>query len=108
VYYAPRKPTTETVHITIDTSSTDVVSALPESIVSPRSPSHSVMEPPPSPRPRQLDDGAGEPSMAFVLPYRMIYAVATEDSVLLYDTQQQTPICIVSNLHCATFTDLTW
>jgi chromatin assembly factor 1 subunit B len=108
VYYAPRKPTTETVHITIDTSSTDVVSALPESIVSPRSPSHSVMEPPPSPRPRQLDDGPGEPSMAFVLPYRMIYAVATEDSVLLYDTQQQTPICIVSNLHCATFTDLTW
>merc|ERR1712093_611506 len=48
------------------------------------------------------------PTMAFSLPYRMIYAVATEDSVLMYDTQQQTPLCIVSNLHCATFTDLTW
>lgn len=38
----------------------------------------------------------------------MVYAVATQDSVLLYDTQQKTPICVVSNLHCATFTDLAW
>ncbi|CAK7272306.1 Chromatin assembly factor 1 subunit [Sporothrix epigloea] len=48
------------------------------------------------------------PKSAFALPHRMIYAVATQDSVLLYDTQQQTPICVVSNLHCATFTDLAW
>ena len=48
------------------------------------------------------------PKAAFTLPYRMVYAVATQDSVLLYDTQQQTPISIVSNLHCATFTDLAW
>lgn len=108
VYYAPRKPTTEPVHITIDTSSAEAMSALPESVVSPKSPPHSVMEPPPSPKPKPVDDGSSEPSMAFILPYRMVYAVATEDSVLLYDTQQQTPICIVSNLHCATFTDLTW
>ena len=108
VYYAPRKPTTEPVQITIDTSSGEAMSALPESIVSPRSPPHTDMEPPPSPKPKPLDSSSNEPSMAFVLPYRMVYAVATEDSVLLYDTQQQTPICIVSNLHCATFTDLTW
>ena len=42
------------------------------------------------------------------LPYRMIYAVATQDAILVYDTQQQAPICVVSNLHYATFTDLTW
>ncbi|CAK7230586.1 Chromatin assembly factor 1 subunit [Sporothrix bragantina] len=48
------------------------------------------------------------PKSAFALSHRMIYAVATQDSVLLYDTQQQTPICVVSNLHCATFTDLAW
>ena len=48
------------------------------------------------------------PKATFSLPYRMVYAVATQDSVLLYDTQQQTPLCIVSNLHLATFTDLTW
>lgn len=49
-----------------------------------------------------------DPSAVFALPYRTIYAVATQDSVLLYDTQQTTPLCVVSNLHFATFTDLSW
>lgn len=48
------------------------------------------------------------PPSAFALPYRTVYAVATQDSVLLYDTQQQTPIVVVSNLHFAAFTDLSW
>lgn len=115
IYYTTRTSTSLTKHITIDTSSEDAMPALPDPIV-PKSPSHSVMEPPPavaaSPvtKPLQVETNASTPgpSMAFVLPYRMVYAVATEDSVLLYDTQQQTPLCIVSNLHCATFTDLTW
>lgn len=110
VYYDPRKPVTQTTHITIDTSSVEAMNALPEPIVDSKSPAH--MEPPPSPKPKTLgddsQDSAQGTAMAFALPYRMIYAVATEDSVLLYDTQQQTPICVVSNLHCATFTDLTW
>jgi chromatin assembly factor 1 subunit B len=38
----------------------------------------------------------------------MIYAVATQDAIHIYDTQQQKPLCIVSNLHFATFTDITW
>ena len=38
----------------------------------------------------------------------MVYAVATQDAVLVYDTQQQTPLCVVTNLHFATFTDLSW
>jgi len=79
------------------------------------------MEPPPppptsfegatsAPKSLSLETGvqAPGPKAVFSLPYRMVYAVATQDSVLLYDTQQHTPICIVSNLHCATFTDLTW
>ena len=45
---------------------------------------------------------------AFDLPYRMIYATATHESVYLYDTQQAGPIAIFSNLHYAPFTDLTW
>ncbi|BFZ54124.1 Chromatin assembly factor 1 subunit [Savitreella phatthalungensis] len=45
---------------------------------------------------------------AFKLPYRMIYAVATQDAVSIYDTQQLTPIAVLSNLHYATFTDLAW
>ncbi|GAA5937826.1 Cac2p [Sporobolomyces koalae] len=51
----------------------------------------------------------GRPSKSlFDLPYRMVYAVATLDSVYLYDTQQEGPICMFGNLHYAPFTDLTW
>ncbi|KAI5480720.1 hypothetical protein MNV49_007647 [Pseudohyphozyma bogoriensis] len=49
-----------------------------------------------------------KPISLFDLPYRMVYAVATLDSVFLYDTQQAGPICMFSNLHYAPFTDLTW
>ncbi|XP_026841517.1 chromatin assembly factor 1 subunit B [Drosophila persimilis] len=42
------------------------------------------------------------------LPYRMIYAVATKNSVFLYDTQQPVPFAIVSNIHYTRLTDLTW
>ncbi|KAG9297684.1 hypothetical protein G9A89_011199 [Geosiphon pyriformis] len=42
------------------------------------------------------------------LPYRMIYAVATQDAIIIYDTQQLSPLVTISNLHYATFTDLTW
>lgn len=45
---------------------------------------------------------------AFKLPYRVVFAVATGDAVMVYDTQQQTPLAILSNLHYATFTDLAW
>ena len=125
IFYTPRKAPPQTKHITIDTSSADdALAALPEPAV-PKSPAQSVMEPPPlvpqtsdpsgptpSPKSKPLEvetnSSSQGPAMAFSLPYRMIYAVATEDSVLLYDTQQQTPLCVVSNLHCATFTDLTW
>ena len=122
IFYTPRKSSSQTKHITIDTSSEDTMAALPDPVVAEP---HSVMEPPPlvpqtsdpagptsSPMAKALEVETGAhtqgPTMAFSLPYRMIYAVATEDSVLMYDTQQQTPLCVVSNLHCATFTDLTW
>ncbi|KAM0751309.1 WD40 repeat-like protein [Meredithblackwellia eburnea MCA 4105] len=49
-----------------------------------------------------------QPKSLFDLPYRMVYAVATLDSVILYDTQQAGPICMFSNLHYAPFTDLSW
>lgn len=123
IYYTIRKAAPPTKHITIDTSSADgSMPSLPEPVVSAKSsPSASVMEPPPllshdslgqtsELRKFEVETNAASPGppMAFSLPYRMIYAVATQDSVLLYDTQQQTPVCVVSNLHCATFTDLTW
>ncbi|KAK4158805.1 WD40-repeat-containing domain protein [Cladorrhinum sp. PSN259] len=120
VVYTLRQSPPVTKHITIDTSSAeDTIPPLPEALTKP-SPAPSVMEPPPPPSMNEngstnskslsLETGvqAPGPKAAFALPYRMVYAVATQDSVLLYDTQQHTPICIVSNLHCATFTDLTW
>ncbi|BFZ63033.1 Chromatin assembly factor 1 subunit [Saitoella coloradoensis] len=66
---------------------------------------------------RPLDDSALEDDKAdvvregkpvFALPYRIIYAVATQDSVVIYDTQHPTPIAVASNLHYAGFTDLAW
>ena len=127
IYYTLRtSPPAPTKQITIDTSSVDEISALPEPAIPSRAPtSHSSMDPPPltsapspspslaaaSPKPSDGDapapPPAGPPS-AFNLPYRMVYAVATQDAVHIYDTQQQKPLCIVSNLHFAPFTDLTW
>ncbi|KAH8280554.1 hypothetical protein KR018_009797 [Drosophila ironensis] len=42
------------------------------------------------------------------LPYRMIYAVATKNSVFFYDTQQPVPFAIVSNIHYTRLTDMAW
>ncbi|KAI2469341.1 WD40 repeat-like protein [Annulohypoxylon bovei var. microspora] len=118
IMYTLRQSPPVTKHITIDTSSAeDPIPALPEPI---SRPSPAVMDPPPpptssAPDPEKLstlnaETGSTTPGLktGFTLPYRMVYAVATQDSILLYDTQQMTPICIVSNLHLATFTDLTW
>lgn len=115
-----------TKNITIDTSSTaDDIAPLPGPMVTAKNvPTHTAMEPPPltgfpspapsvsapSPRPRDAEPKPAPegPQPAFALPYRIVYAVATQDAVYVYDTQQQTPLCIVSNLHFATFTDLCW
>jgi chromatin assembly factor 1 subunit B len=37
-----------------------------------------------------------------------MYAVAAQDSVLLYDTQQSTPIAVFRGLHYSAFTDVAW
>lgn len=129
VYYTLRQSIPATKQITIDTSSAeDEIPALPEPALPSKAPtSHASMEPPPltsapspspsvaaaSPKPSESDGvSSGNPPpgpvSAFSLQYRMVYAVATQDAIHIYDTQQQKPLCIVSNLHFATFTDLTW
>ena len=126
ILYSLRQVTKPTVQITIDTTSADdLMQPLPDALVpSATSAPHASMDPPPissttvpspgdlnrpipSPRTAEHDSHAGPPP-AFALPYRMVYAVATQDSILVYDTQQKQPLCVVSNLHFATFTDLTW
>jgi len=127
VYYTLRTAPKTTTQITIDTSSGDeAIALLPDPVVpSKQPPAHSPMDPPPpaaipspldtgrpasSPRPHEPEQNPSgpSPSPAFALAYRIVYAVATQDSVLVYDTQHQTPLVVVSNLHYATFTDLTW
>uniref|UniRef100_A0A452EUQ8 Chromatin assembly factor 1 subunit B n=1 Tax=Capra hircus TaxID=9925 RepID=A0A452EUQ8_CAPHI len=50
-----------------------------------------------------------EPGMELIsLPYRLVFAVASEDSVLLYDTQQLFPFGYVSNIHYHTLSDISW
>ncbi|KAJ5492776.1 hypothetical protein N7539_001522 [Penicillium diatomitis] len=96
---------------------------LPDSVVAPNTTSSSKpsMEPPsstsgsvepsktqPSPKTAETQSADAGVAPVFALPYRIVYAIATQDAVLVYDTQQQTPLCVVSNLHFATFTDLSW
>ncbi|XP_046605773.1 chromatin assembly factor 1 subunit B [Neodiprion virginianus] len=42
------------------------------------------------------------------IPYRIVFAVATKSSVLIYDTQQVSPIAIISNIHYTRLTDIAW
>lgn len=42
------------------------------------------------------------------IPYRMVFAVATSRSILIYDSQQSTPIGYASQIHLARLTDLAW
>ncbi|KAI6041468.1 WD40-repeat-containing domain protein [Pisolithus marmoratus] len=44
----------------------------------------------------------------FALPYRMLYAVLTMDTIAIYDTQQSGPICLLTKLHYDEYTDITW
>ncbi|KAI9692094.1 MAG: hypothetical protein M1820_009529 [Bogoriella megaspora] len=130
LYYTLRTGSTETKNITVDTASGgDDIPALPEPVMPSKPPaSSSSMDPPPftcapspspsaaaaaSPKPNERESSStpgppAGPQPAFGLPYRIVYGVATQDAVYVYDTQQQKPLCIVSNLHYATFTDLTW
>ncbi|XP_047420822.1 chromatin assembly factor 1 subunit B isoform X1 [Sciurus carolinensis] len=57
----------------------------------------------------EADQGSREPAVELMsLPYRVVFAVASEDSVLLYDTQQPFPFGYVSNIHYHTLSDISW
>ena len=42
------------------------------------------------------------------LPYRSIFAVLTEKSILIYDTYHGKPLCLARGLHYAGLTDAVW
>jgi chromatin assembly factor 1 subunit B len=55
---------------------------------------------------RNADDGAA-PSV-FDLPYRMLFAAAALDEVVIYDSQQQVPLAVLRGLHYSSIHDMTW
>ena len=44
----------------------------------------------------------------FALPYRMVFAVATKNTIAFYDTQQAEPFARVSKIHYVSLNDLAW
>ncbi|RXK41987.1 chromatin assembly factor 1 subunit B [Tremella mesenterica] len=70
----------------------------------------SMPPPPPPSKEKERDEKEKEKPLGsiFALPYRLLYAVVCQDSVLLYDTQQSGPIAIFKGLHYAGFTDGAW
>ncbi|KNA08086.1 hypothetical protein SOVF_165860 [Spinacia oleracea] len=44
----------------------------------------------------------------FKLPYRLIFAVATLNSVYIYDTESVAPLAVLAGLHYAAITDIAW
>lgn len=46
--------------------------------------------------------------LVFDLPHKMIFAVATQNSVIVYDTEHFKPLGLLKNLHYSTITDITW
>ena len=47
-------------------------------------------------------------SSIFALSYRMLYSVATMDTIAIHDTQQAGPVCLLTKLHYDEFTDMSW
>ncbi|KAM9329300.1 chromatin assembly factor 1 subunit B [Gastrophryne carolinensis] len=55
------------------------------------------------------DENSETPSSGLVSqPYRMVFAVASEDAVLFYDTQQLFPFGYIANVHYHTLSDISW
>ncbi|KAH7861707.1 hypothetical protein Vadar_029668 [Vaccinium darrowii] len=44
----------------------------------------------------------------FKLPYRLVFAVATLNSLYVYDTESIQPIAVLAGLHYAAITDIAW
>lgn len=44
----------------------------------------------------------------FKLPYRLVFAVATLNSLFVYDTQSTHPIAVLAGIHYAAITDIAW
>lgn len=53
-------------------------------------------------------DSCNEKGILLDMPYRLVYAVATNDSILIGDTASNKPLACVKNIHCTRMTDISW
>ncbi len=60
----------------------------------------------PHPRLFRLRSESKQPMIA--LPYRIVYATASQDTVCIFESSQLNPIAVFTNLHYGTLTDLAW
>lgn len=44
----------------------------------------------------------------YPFPYRLVFAIASKDKILVYDTQQEYPIAEIKDIHYAGLSDLCW
>ncbi|XP_039261721.2 chromatin assembly factor 1 subunit B-like [Styela clava] len=55
---------------------------------------------------REMEDN--DTNSSIDLPYRLVFAVAATDTLLLYDTQHLEPFALIGNIHYAAITDISW
>ncbi|EMD36849.1 hypothetical protein CERSUDRAFT_114773 [Gelatoporia subvermispora B] len=106
----PQKPTpliAPSPRIAIPTNTAGLASA---TMPSPALSASESLRPPTPAKSKSGSPSPAPPATAsvFALPYRMLYAVATMDTVTIYDTQQAGPVCLLTKLHYDEFTDMTW
>lgn len=53
-------------------------------------------------------DGAASDRNWMALPYRVLWAVASLDAVMLYDSQHSEPLLLARNMHYAALSDIAW
>ena len=51
---------------------------------------------------------AADPTTPSDLPYRVVFAVCSQDGVTIYDTDETEPIVYVAGIHCTSITDCAW
>lgn len=42
------------------------------------------------------------------LPYILVWAIATQDQIMIYSTRSEVPFAVIDNIHYAELTDLAW
>ncbi|KAH9474432.1 putative WD repeat-containing protein C26H5.03 [Psilocybe cubensis] len=114
---APGNIVTPTPRPAISTSGINIVASSPALSPMDLRPPTPAESKPSTPAPSQTNNnnnansGGGtvmQTGSVFALPYRMLFAVVTMDTVAIYDTQQASPLCLLTKLHYDEFTDMTW